>query len=175
MYPTNFIINKPRPYVFKGTKKIQCILCISGALVHHQCMLPHPDEIRDELNGYVMLPYIFSKTSLDIKPQNCNSTWIPPNGTTSINIVAENMYLPFPQMNVPSRRNDCDNGKLVINVTNHNGTLFSCAFCGTNKFNISFSNAASVSFDTKNLPEIEKLRDLGSECRLRFQGKISDN
>ena len=76
-----------------------------------------------------------------LKPRNCNITWIASPETRNFKITAEDKDPPL------EYEKACDSGKLVITATASSGVRYSCTFCDTKGFSLTFSYPKSVTFD----------------------------
>ena len=88
-------------------------------------------------------------------------TWIASSETRNIKITAGDIDPPL------GYEKACDSGKLVINATAASGVKYSCTFCDTKGFNLTFTYPKSVTFD---VVDPDKIVDK-TWYRVWFEGK----
>ena len=95
-----------------------------------------------------------------LKPRNCNVTWIASPETRNIKITAGEKDTPL------QYEKACDS-KLVITATASSGVRYSCTFCDTKGFSLTFSYPKSVTFDVVDPDKIARI----TWYRVWFEGK----
>ena len=96
-----------------------------------------------------------------LEPRNCNMTWIASPETRNIKITAGNMDPPLEDEKA------CDSGKLAITATASSGMKYSCTFCDSKGFSLTFSYPKSITFDVMDADKINSK----TWYRVWFEGK----